>query len=598
MLASSHAALSLAEASRVLALPAERLEQLIQREQLAPAEFRHGDFQFRREDVERLKTTCHSGTHHHAVQFFDNEDFLCDVVVKYLVDGLKADAPMVVIARPERLKMFVEQLDRDGHAGQACVDRGQLQLFDAHEALAQFIVDGMPEPRKFRELVGPVIERGRAAYPHARLRAYGEMVDILWSQGNPQAAIRLEELWNELAGVHPFSLLCGYWMSNFKGQNDDTLFEHVCETHSDVSPTEHCLHPGKLDAHRREVARMQQRIHSLEAQLPPAPPAANSAPSAMRRAESRPVQRGSTFDATGISILVVDDDSASRRLILETLGEVRRPTLRLSEASSVAQGLARIEAEHPDLCICDFRLSDRETALDLYRAARARGSAVPFVGVTGNLLEEDLAETLLTAGFEDVVLKRELDQVSLHRIVRNAALRGQSTRKLIEIGTVDEMTGVLNRRGYLVRLETERRRCERAKQTISVLYLDLNRLKRVNDQYGHRAGDQMIKTLVANLRPLLRSCDAVGRLGGDEFCVVLPQSCVEVAQNVAQRLRERLAESPIPIGSEMVTLSVSIGIHSAAAADIASEELIDKADTAMFVDKQRCRAAEAAAQSM
>lgn len=581
--------LTLPEASRVLALPTERFQHLVDSQLLAHNQALHGEPHFRRHDVVRLGAVCHDGTHHHAVQFFDSEDFLCEVVARYLAEGVEADAPMVLIARPSRTALITTHLERDGLAPSERIAAGQLQVFDAHAVLARFMVDGMPDPQRFREAIEPLIERGRAAFSRARLRAYGEMVDILWAQGLPQAAIRLEELWNGLAEALPFSLLCGYCMSNFRGRDDEALFARVCETHSDVSPTEACLHPGKLDAHRREVVRMQQRIRSLEARLLPdldseAPgrPASSAQGSAARRVQEAP--------STGMRILLVDDDPASRRLILEMLSEVRRPQLSLLEADGLARGLALIESDRPDLCICDFRLSTDETALDLYRTARGRGSQVPFVGVTSNLLEEDLAETLLTAGFEDVVLKRDLDPMNLYRVVRNAALRGQSTRKLIEIGTSDEMTGVLNRRGYQVRLETERRRCERSAEPISVLYLDLNRLKAINDRHGHRAGDQLIKALVANLRPLLRPCDAVGRLGGDEFSVALPGADAATAQGVAIRLRERLAAAPLQVGSESVTVSVSVGIHTAQAGQLTGDELIDKADAAMLLDKQRYRA--------
>ncbi len=585
--------LTLVEASRVLALPAERFQHLVDRQLLAHVDALQGDPQFRRDDVVRLGAACHDGTHHHAVQFFDSEEFLCEVVARYLAEGIEADAPMVLIARPSRAALITAHLERDGLAPCERIAAVQLQVLDAHTVLAQFMVDGMPDPLRFREAIEPVIERGRSAFSRARLRAYGEMVDILWAQGLSRAAIRLEELWNELAEANPFSLLCGYCMSNFRGREDEALFARVCETHSEVSPTEACLYPGKLDAHRREVVRMQQRIRSLEARLSPG--GESAAPE--RRASSAQgsaARRMREAPSPGMRILLVDDDPASRRLILEMLSEVRRPRLNLLEADGVAQGLALIETDRPDLCICDFRLSEDETALDLYRAARGRGSPVPFVGVTSNLLEEDLAETLLTAGFEDVVLKRDLDPINLHRVVRNAALRGQSTRKLIEIGTSDEMTGVLNRRGYQVRLETERRRCERSAQAISVLYLDLNRLKVVNDRYGHRAGDQLIKALVANLRPLLRSCDALGRLGGDEFCVALPGADSATAQGVATGLRERLAAAPLQVGGEYVTLSVSVGIHTAQAAQVTGDELIDRADAAMLLDKQRYRAGVAA----
>lgn len=583
--------LSHAEASRVLAVSPERLRNLVEEKHLQPVATAPGERRFLPEDLMRLTDACHGGAHHHAVQFFDSEDFLCDVVVQYVAEGLRVNAPLVVIARPERNEAFLDQLERDGLGGRAAVARGQLRLLDAHEALAQFMDGATPDRQRFRDLVAPIIEAGRRAFPQARLRAYGEMVDILWARGLPLAAIRLEELWNELAGEHAFALLCGYCMSNFRGRDDADLFAQVCDTHSEVSPAESIVHTGKLDGHRREMARMQQRIQALEAQLQPlAPSRRGMVEVAASHLVRVPAPETESTTPSRLNVLVVDEDIYARRRLIENLAEIRRLRIRALEAGSVAKGLLSIEIEQPDLCICEFRLGAHETALDLYRAARSAGFLMPFVGITAGALDEDLAETLLAAGFEDVLLKQDIDHVLLHRVVRNAVLRSQSTRRLMEIGTVDEMTGVLNRRGFEARLEIERRRCARAVLPIALLYMDLDNLKRINDRHGHRAGDRIIMTLVEALRPLLRSCDVIGRLGGDEFCVVLPFVDLAPADLLASRLRERLALIQLDFGSERISPGVSIGSYAAADPDTVSGfDLVDQADAMMFVDKARRR---------
>lgn len=383
--------LSLAQASRVLSLPVERFAPSEGDVVLIPVSSPGERIAYRRSDVERLATCCHAGTHHHAVQFFEHDDFLCEAVTRYLGEGFDVDAPMVVIARPDRLRAFTDALRTQGRPVDQALASGQLCLFDAHQTLAKFMRGGSPQAGDFRAVIGPVIERSRAGFPHARLRAYGEMVDILWERGQPDAAIRLESLWNELASTLPFSLLCGYRMSNFGSEADTERFARVCSAHSDVSPTESCTHPGKLDAHRREVARLQQRIHALEAvarRTSAAPLPVHDSPSS--------AERSSLPDS--LSILVVDDDPGARRLVLETLSEIAQPRLHVREAASVTSALACLKRDPVDLCVCDFRLGAGETALDLFRAARSGGCYAPFIGITGNLLEEDLAETLLSAG--------------------------------------------------------------------------------------------------------------------------------------------------------------------------------------------------------
>src|SRR6185295_10973406 len=107
-----------------------------------------------------------------------------------------------------------------------------LRVFDARKMLSSFMAGGMPDTLLFRSNVGDLIERmcfGRLPCP---IRAYGEMVDLLWQEGNPDGAIRLEILWNQLASTYDFSLLCGYAVGHFYKETRDPRFQEVCDQHS------------------------------------------------------------------------------------------------------------------------------------------------------------------------------------------------------------------------------------------------------------------------------------------------------------------------------------------------------------------------------
>jgi hypothetical protein len=151
----------------------------------------------------------------HVVQFYENEEFLADVVADFLGPGLSAGDHLMVIARAERHTLFARRLRERGLDPDGARARDQLLWLDARETLAKISSNGQPTRERFLTVVGPVFDRLRAQAPRARVRAYGEMVDLLWNDGNSAAALALEDLWNELQSRHHFSLLCAYTMGNF-----------------------------------------------------------------------------------------------------------------------------------------------------------------------------------------------------------------------------------------------------------------------------------------------------------------------------------------------------------------------------------------------
>jgi signal transduction histidine kinase len=203
----------------------------------------------------------------HIVQFYEDDGFLCDSVAQFILAGLTAGEPVLVIATAEHRAALASRLSRDGFSFDKACARGQLVCLDARETLAKFMVGDMPDWTLFSGLVGPLFEQVKARFPGVFVRAYGEMVDVLWRDGNKQAALKLEGLWNDLGSLHSFSLLCAYVMGNFYRSGDAESFRDVCRTHSHVlregsdEPATYATTPS------RELSELQQRTGALENEL-------------------------------------------------------------------------------------------------------------------------------------------------------------------------------------------------------------------------------------------------------------------------------------------------------------------------------------------
>ena len=209
-------------------------------------------------------TSPHRG---HAVQFYEDEGFLVQTVSQYAQAGLSARHPVVIIATPEHRHAFVERLSTFGIDAERAARERTLTLMDARATLANVMVDGLPDADRFEASVGALLESRRQAFRGLPLRAYGEMVELLWDDGNPDGALRLEELWNRLAARQDFSLLCAYAMSRFAGATQEAGFADVCRHHADVRPAEGMPPGGGADPRAREIARLQQRARALEAEI-------------------------------------------------------------------------------------------------------------------------------------------------------------------------------------------------------------------------------------------------------------------------------------------------------------------------------------------
>jgi diguanylate cyclase (GGDEF)-like protein len=163
---------------------------------------------------------------------------------------------------------------------------------------------------------------------------------------------------------------------------------------------------------------------------------------------------------------------------------------------------------------------------------------------------------------------------------------GRQTDRLEALSETDVLTGLPNRRALRRRLSDEFRRSVRYGSPVSLLMVDIDHLKRVNDQHGHAAGDRLIRHVAASIAGALRGSDLGARWGGDEFAVVAPNASPDAARRSAERLVAHLAGQPVPGGSTPATVSIGIATFDPGERGGADpEELVRSADDALYAAK-------------
>lgn len=200
----------------------------------------------------------------HVVQFYSDDSFLLDELGIFIGSALEAGDAAVVIATPAHRDGLAERLRVRGLDPNQAAKEGRYIALDAADTLSQFMIEGYPNAVHFADLMGTCIGQAKqvARNEHSAVAAFGEMVALLWNEGKADAAIRLEQLWNDLAKTHAFSLRCAYSMKDFSRGDHRDSFLKICECHSDVIPDEgYTALESKADQHRK-IALLQQKEQS------------------------------------------------------------------------------------------------------------------------------------------------------------------------------------------------------------------------------------------------------------------------------------------------------------------------------------------------
>jgi diguanylate cyclase (GGDEF)-like protein len=290
-----------------------------------------------------------------------------------------------------------------------------------------------------------------------------------------------------------------------------------------------------------------------------------------------------------IKVLLVESDEDYIGELSDGLTRSRSSDLQLEAVGELSQALARLSQGGFDAILLSLDLLDSRGMVTFDRAY-AFAPDVPIIVLTGEP-DEEAAIATVQGGAQDYLVKTEVTTLMLVRAVRHAIERHRLFSALRSLSLIDDLTGLYNRRGFSDLGEQYLKLARRSGRGVTMVYLDLDRFKTINDSLGHHVGDRALIKVADILRATFRRSDIIARLGGDEFGVLALEAADESADLLIQRLRERVLDfnqtSPEPY-----QLSVSIGMaHHDDDLRVRLEDMVAEADSAMYREKHGKRAA-------
>lgn len=288
-------------------------------------------------------------------------------------------------------------------------------------------------------------------------------------------------------------------------------------------------------------------------------------------------------------VLIAEDDPVTQRLLEVFLRKWGYDVQVTSNGGEALEEL--IKPDSPSLVLSDWMMPGMD-GLELCRKIRAleRSDYVYFIILTAKGKKEDVVEGL-EAGADDYLVK-PFDQEELKYRVKIGERILDLEHRISQLARTDELTGVLNRRALFERIHENTHRAVRENSPFCLLMADLDHFKKINDHFGHQAGDIVLQKFTNKLLKISRPYDFIGRYGGEEFVVCFPGATYNKAGDIAERMRKEIEklEIKLPNNSEPIRITASFGL---ACYNLGSEEtvdsLINRADEAMYQAKQHGR---------
>jgi diguanylate cyclase (GGDEF)-like protein len=284
-----------------------------------------------------------------------------------------------------------------------------------------------------------------------------------------------------------------------------------------------------------------------------------------------------------VKILVAENQEETRLKLFARLSE-RGYEVIIATNGEDAWKLLRHE-DAPSLALIDCDLPGID-GIELCRRVRQLGDD-RYVYIVMRTAQSGTPEMVagMQAGADDYIEKRcAFDE--LHARLRSGERILKLQEQLRIEATHDALTGTLNRRAIRNVLEKEAERAARQASSLGILLLDLDYFKRVNDSYGHSAGDFVLTQTAKRIAAPLRRYDSLGRYGGEEFLVVLPECGLQQTVEIAERVRLSIATAPIDRSGEKIAVTVSIGAAAISEDPVSIDEFIESADRALYDAKR------------
>lgn len=282
-------------------------------------------------------------------------------------------------------------------------------------------------------------------------------------------------------------------------------------------------------------------------------------------------------------ILAVDDSVVNLRLLEAVLGRAGyevATTPRATETLNLALNWS------PDLILLDVMMPE-VSGLELLGLLKSHPQThdLPVVMVTARTRGDDVREALDAGAFD--YIKKPLDEIETLARIRSALRFHASQSRLLELATHDSLTGLYNHKLLLELLSRELGLAQRQRTSVSFCMVDLDHFKLLNDEFGHQAGDEVLRRVASVLEHEVRKTDPVGRYGGEEFGIVLVGCPASSARELCERLRSSIEQLPLFWNGQGLRVTASLGLATVGPEDDADPEaLVKRADEALYRAKE------------
>lgn len=294
-----------------------------------------------------------------------------------------------------------------------------------------------------------------------------------------------------------------------------------------------------------------------------------------------------------MKVLIADDRPTTRFALRKNLLEWGHEVV---EAADGHQAWEALTARNPPrIAILDWVMPGLDGVEICRRLDKRRDAPLVYtILLTSRTGKEDLVFALESGAHNFQSKPISPEELRSHVTVGERLIESDDTVKkyaveMERLASLDPLTGVFNRRRFLEGGSEALSRCKRYGSKLSLLILDVDHFKRINDTFGHAAGDEALRALSGKCIAMLRECDLFGRLGGEEFGVLLPETDANGAAEVAGRMRQAAEDMLIRFEDETVHMTISIGAASYRDGDDGFDALLRRADTALYQAKDAGR---------
>jgi len=290
-----------------------------------------------------------------------------------------------------------------------------------------------------------------------------------------------------------------------------------------------------------------------------------------------------------VTVFVVDDDADDVYLVRQILLADTNTQFNVSHFYSIAELEASLANSHCDVILLDLGLGESQGLETLKRVAECAAD-IPIIILTG-FDEDEFGETAIKLGAQDYIPKAELKGSLLKRVIKFALERHKLVSELKHLSQQDPLTSLSNKTAFERCLQSSYDAWKRYNHAFSVMFIDLDEFKPINDTLGHTVGDQVLKIVGQRLVSFGRTTDCIARVGGDEFSIILPHLTDKAALESTALNKLKLLQQPILVkvesGVKEVLIGASVGIAISDSSCDAATKILENADSAMYVAKSK-----------